>query len=308
MSTLRIFLFGRFRVEHESPTVEVRLIPTVQNLLAYILVNHHRSHPREIIAELAWGDRPQRSAQNCLNTAVWRLRRELEPDGIPRGTYLSCYPNGEIGFNWDSDHWLDLEIFETQALKLVNYSTNIISENQAKILEEAVQLYLGDLLEGLYSDWVLGERERLRNLYIKCLARLLEYHKTNLAYEPAILYGQQILRHDPLREEIHRELMRLFWFSGQRVQAIQEYETCRRTLADELGILPMPETRQLFDEIIQDANSMTSAKNSQRTCAQGEQSELEHARQQLQIAARQLESARQEVLLALDTLDHFKST
>jgi DNA-binding SARP family transcriptional activator len=67
--------------------------------------------------------------------------------------------------------------------------------------------------------------------------------------EAAIGHGQRLLADDPLRETVHREVMRLYFRNGQRAEAIRQYERCARLLAEELEVEPMPETRALLLEI-----------------------------------------------------------
>jgi DNA-binding SARP family transcriptional activator len=59
-----------------------------QALLAYLLLFRHRLHVRDLLAGLFWGDNGQEKARNCLNTALWRLWRILEPEGISAGAYI----------------------------------------------------------------------------------------------------------------------------------------------------------------------------------------------------------------------------
>jgi len=83
----------------------------------------------------------------------------------------------------------------------------------------------------------------------------MHYYKHHGAYAESLTCGQRILYYDPLREEIHREMMRLYVEGGQRAQAVRQYEICREILATELGIPPMEETQALYAQII----SSTSA-------------------------------------------------
>ncbi|MEZ4771325.1 MAG: hypothetical protein R2844_23265 [Caldilineales bacterium] len=107
MTTLRITLpaistwqptYGRNATTHR----------TVQALLAYLVLHRDRAHPREAVAGLFWGDSTDRQARNALSTTLWRLRRVLEPDGVPKGAYLQANGSDEIAFNRASDYWLDV--------------------------------------------------------------------------------------------------------------------------------------------------------------------------------------------------------
>jgi len=245
MATLRVSLFGGVRVSHGSSAGDVPITKGVQMLLAYLLLGRHRSHPRETLAALFWGDQSDDRARGCLNTTLWRLRRVLEPDDVPRGTYLHTTPSGEVAFNADSDYWLDVAIFERHATAGLAKPVQQLSADDAAKMEDALTLYGGELLEGIYEDWALRERERLRCLHLDSLAHLLAYHRDRGAYERSIAHGRRLLEDDPLREEIHREMIRLYLVLGQRSLAVQQYETCRQVLWSELGVQPLPETQAL---------------------------------------------------------------
>ncbi|MFQ6102462.1 MAG: BTAD domain-containing putative transcriptional regulator, partial [Anaerolineae bacterium] len=193
MRVLRISLFGGVRIAHDGQISGMKVTRIVQTLLAYLLLQRHRSHPREVLAGLFWGDHSQERARSCLSTALWRLRRVLEPEGTPRGTYLMTTPAGEIGFNRESDHWLDVAVFEEQVGRVLAKPIHAVEAAGVRELESALQLYRGELLEGFYDDWALRERERLRCLYLNSLAHLMRYYKHHGAYEQSLAYGQQIL-------------------------------------------------------------------------------------------------------------------
>ena len=110
-------------------------------------------------------------------------------------------------------------------------------------LQEAVELYAGDLLAGCYDEWLLGERERLLQRYLAALARLAALLEARGDYARAIGYAERLLRHDPLREETYRLLMRLHDARGDRARALRVYHACAATLERELGVEPSAATR-----------------------------------------------------------------
>ncbi|MCX7707523.1 MAG: response regulator receiver protein [Anaerolineae bacterium] len=249
MADLRIHLFGRFRVTFDGDASEVRLTRTAQILLAYLLLQHSFSS-RDVLATLCWGDQPDEQARNCLNTALWRLRRALGGDCAPGEGYVITAPSGEVGFNWGRDHWLDVEVFERASQQLLGRPLESLPAARVSQLEQVLTLYTGDLLEGFYDDWALRERERVRAMYLDSLSRLMAYHRARGAYAEGIAAGQRILVLDPLREEVHRELMRLYLAASERASAVRQYHTCRAVLAAELNIPPMAETEALYHEIL----------------------------------------------------------
>jgi DNA-binding SARP family transcriptional activator len=116
-------------------------------------------------------------------------------------------------------------------------------------LQDTVNLYQGDLLEGCYEDWCLYERERLQGMFLNALTQLMVCYRTQGNYDQAIDCGQRILSYDPLMEEIHREMMSLYAVAGHRGAALRQYRLCREVLARELKIAPMEETDALYAQI-----------------------------------------------------------
>ncbi len=248
MGVLRIRLFGTVQVSHDGEARGSKPIHGVQALLAYLVLHRRKTHAREVLSGLFWGEQTDVRARSCLSTALWRLRQVLEPPGVARGTYLLTSGAGEVGFNWQSDHWLDVAAFEDGLQRLFRLKSERLTLDWPSV-EGAVAQYTGDLLEGFYEDWALRERERLRMLYLDGLGRLLDHYSESEALEHALDCGRRILALDPLREEIHRAIIRLHLRSGHRALALQQYRTCRDLLDQELGVDPMPETVALHDEI-----------------------------------------------------------
>lgn len=253
MGTLRIRLLGIVQISHDGLSAQTKVLHQIKGLLAYLLLFRHRFHTREVLAGLFWGDQSEDRARKCLSTALWRLRKVLEPDGIRRGTYLVTTSRGEVGFKRDSDYRLDVASFKNHSSNSLAKPAHVLTTAEVCGLENALALYTGELLEGFYDEWVLTEREHLRSLYMASQAHLMQYYRYHGAYNMSLVCGHKILDLDPLREEIQRELMRLYYFNGQRALALRQYENCRKVLAEELSVEPMEETRLLYAQICRNA-------------------------------------------------------
>jgi hypothetical protein len=114
-------------------------------------------------------------------------------------------------------------------------------------------------MAGFYDDWAVIERERLREMYLIALSQLLEMCKAREAYGEALRYAQRLATKDPLREEGHREVMRLCHLLGRNNEALQQYELCRAVLAEEFGAEPTAATTALYLEITARAGSAEAA-------------------------------------------------
>lgn len=249
---LKIHLFGNVQVVFDQQPLILR--PVAQNLLAFLLLPQNRyaiqsGYRRDVLTSQLWNDYEEKQARRCLSTTLWRLRQELEPEPMPHGAFICTRPTGEIAFNFDSDHWVDTIAFEANIMHALAESVEEMDEAQVRLLQEACELYTGDFLEGNFSDWAVNERERLNLLYLKCLTRLMQYYDRHHQYDNSLSCGRAILAIDPLREQVHRHMMRMYAKNGQRALAAQQYKVCEKVLADELGIQPMIETQRLFAEI-----------------------------------------------------------
>ena len=247
-----IQMMGGMKISAPETSSAPSMTRQSQGLLAYLLLYRHRLHPREVLANQFWGDSTTANARASFNTALWRVRTAIEPKGVTPGTYVVAAGRGDIGFNSASPHWLDVEEIETQIGPLLGRSILSLSPSEAAQMAEALELFSGELLEGMTWEWVLHERERLRMLCLDGLMHLMQYYALHRMYDEGLRCGQRILWCDPLREAVHREMMRMHCAAGQRGLAIRQYAVCRTALQSELQIEPMPATQLLYTEIIGD--------------------------------------------------------
>src|SRR5258708_6520797 len=157
MARLRLTLFGGFqaRLEPGGPLA----LPTrkAQALLAYLALPLGRAHPRDKLAALLWGGIREESARASLRQALFAIRKalgEAEREVLRQdGAALSLDPAAVD---------IDAAAFE-----------RAVSEGTPDSLERAAGLYRGDLLSGFaldeapFEEWLLGERERLRELALE---------------------------------------------------------------------------------------------------------------------------------------------
>ncbi len=115
-------------------------------------------------------------------------------------------------------------------------------------LEIAIDLCKGDLLLGLYDDWLI--RERLHDRSIQAMDRLIALLEIRQHYRDAILYAQRLLQTDKLREAAYRTLIRLHALNNDRAAALNIYHICAETLSNALGVEPDVSTRELYEHLL----------------------------------------------------------
>lgn len=218
-------------------------------LFCYLLLHRARPHNREQLAAAFWGDHPTDVSRKYLSQALWRLRQTLQASGAAGDHYLAI-TNEQIAFAPTAPYWLDIETFEKTLAPYQQLPAAALTPEAAERLAQAVALYTGDLLEGIYVDWCLSVRERLHLLQLDALSRLMSYHEQHGDYERGLAYGERILSADNTREKVHCQMMRLYWLQGDRSAALSQYKRCAQILHEELGVPPMPETELLYTQMV----------------------------------------------------------
>jgi DNA-binding SARP family transcriptional activator len=251
MSKVRFQLFGKFSVERDSQILKGFANNKEQELLSYLLIHRDRSHPRETLASVLWGETSTEKSKKYLRQALWHMQAALE---VRESTapHLLAVEHNWVQLNLQSDIWVDVAIFEQAFTSTQGLSGSQLDAEGAALLKEAVDLYKGELLDGWYQDWCLFERERLQNMYLCMLDKLMSYSEAHSEYEAGQRYGSAILRYDRAHERTYRQLMHLQHMAGDRTGALRQYRRCVAALDDELGVKPDRRTTALYEHIRND--------------------------------------------------------
>ena len=251
---VRIWLFGSLSVaSDEAGSESVALAGRCASLLAYLALGAGRYFSRAELLGTLWPEGTSATTPGSFNTALWRLRRLIERPPLKHGDLIACDRRGAIGLTGPADIWLDVAEFERLIAPGLAKPPEKLSDADIESLREGVALYKSDILLDFTDDWALREREKHRRNYLNALGRLMQLATIRRDYARGIRYAQSILDSDALREDVHRELMRLYVCNGQRVQALRQFEHCRDLLRRELAIQPMRETLALYQRIADSA-------------------------------------------------------
>ena len=249
MSRLSVRLFGRLSVSRNDAALDGLTACKVQELLCYLLLHRDRTHSRETLAGLLWGDCPTTQSKKYLRQALWQLQAALSPRGGPPDARTLLVETDSVRLNSGAGIWLDIAVFERAFELIRGIPSDQLDAATAGALHEAAELYQGHLLEGWYQDWCLSERERLQDLHLAMLDKLMDYCVAHREYDSAIAYGGRILRHDRARECTHQRLMRLQYLVGDRAGALRQYQRCVTALSEELSVEPSEITTALHEDI-----------------------------------------------------------
>ena len=155
-STLQIRLLGELELRYHEALLPPLESARVASLLAYLLVHRNVPQTRQRLAFLLWPDSTESQAQTNLRHVLHTLRHSLpEPDHFILATPRT------LQWRMDAPFRLDIAVFE-DALTQAHQS---VGDDVLAALRSAINLYRGDLLEGWYDEWLLAEREKVRQRY-----------------------------------------------------------------------------------------------------------------------------------------------
>ena len=240
-----------------------RILPGFPNhqsywVLCYLILNRQYPQCREKLASVFWDNYPTAVSKKYLRNAIWRLRQSLQSIGVPVEDYIFISED-TLSFVTSGQCWLDTEAFESTIGEYRDVSGQELNPQQAQAMETATGLFVGDLLEGIYEDWCLLDRERLSLLYMNALSKLMVFHECKGAYERGLACGERILARDHTRETVHRQMMQLYWRMGDRNAALAQYKRCAQILREELGISPMENTKRLYEQMVHNTLDLPSS-------------------------------------------------
>ena len=238
MEPLSLKLFGDVKLLR-GPTQEIALPRKTQLLLAYLALNAGQSHPRDKLAALLWQDRPEEQARQSLRQCLFTLGKALGDDQPP----LVLADRNQLSL--DSNR-VDVDVWRFESH---------VAADSPEDLQRAATLYGDDLLADLTFDedsldaWCAAERTRLHDRFYEALATLTSHYLDTLNFDAAIETGRRLVGLDPLREDAHRSLMRIYQRVGRRADALKQYRLCVDILRRELNVEPDAATTQLYLEL-----------------------------------------------------------
>ena len=255
---LQVRLFGRVRIQREEDIPLTIDSKKALGLFCYLLLHRERPHTRDVLAEMNWGENSSANPKKYLRQAIWQIQSTLDSSPQDDCQALLLTEPDWVQLNPAAPLWLDVAEFEAVCSQTFRKPISDLSPEEFHCMQQAVYLYQGDLLEGCYEDWCLYERERLQNMFLSLLDRLMEYCEYHNQFEDALAYGDRILRLDVAHERTHRRMVRIYYKSGERTAALRQYERCVEALNDELGVEPARETVELYEQICNDQEPVDS--------------------------------------------------
>ena len=208
-------------------------------LLALLLLQANRVVSRDRLIDELWDGSPPETASTALQVHVSQLRKALGHEAIVTqapGYMVRAEPGG-----------LDLEQFDL----LVKKAQGSDAETAAAALREALALWRGPALADLDDSVARSERAQLEERRASALEQRVQAELELGLHAELVPELEALVREDPLRERRRAQLMLALYQSGRQADALDTYRSGRKLLADELGLEPGDELRQLEKAILE---------------------------------------------------------
>lgn len=229
MGEVRIALLGGFECIHGGERSQLPL--GAQRLLALLALHNHGLH-RCTAGERLWPDSTPRRAAANLRSALWRGRQVGVASVIhPVGSRLVLSPTVTVDL-WDV----------VEKVRSARLAGNLFGNADWEAL---VDVLSQELLPNWSDDWIIVERERWDHFRLQTMEQLSEHLKTAEQFAPALQTALAATAIEPLRESVHRLIVRVHLEEGNPASAFKHYQRYRKLLQRELGVNPSDKMYQL---------------------------------------------------------------
>lgn len=249
---MSVFVLGKFQAFIDGAPVSAWRSQKAQVLFKFLVSRHGQRVTKEALMETLWPEGDASASANSLRVAVHSLRQTLAAvsGDDRRDAFLVCDASGYC-WNPDVDCWVDADEFARRWREGRRLEAGGDYEASIAEFEAADGLYRGDFMEDdPFEEWTIVQREALKDSALSILRKLALRAMANGNYDDCISHCQQILAHDPSREDVYRLLMESHAKLGQFGRARRWFEICEKALRRDLDANPAIETRDLYRQLL----------------------------------------------------------
>ena len=219
-----------------------------RSILGALLVDPERPVPLESLVDRVWGDDPPAGVRNVVHTYITRLRRALAQATAGQSDLIGLV-RSPVGYLVSTDPGA-VDLVRFRRLLRSAQREGVGDQERSTLLQQARQLWRGDALGGMHSDWASRVRETLRQLHHEALSQWADAEIRLGRPGPVIPELRAALLTDPLSEQLCERLMLALYLEGRSVDALERYQSMRRLIAKELGTYPSRQLQRLYERIL----------------------------------------------------------
>jgi DNA-binding SARP family transcriptional activator/pimeloyl-ACP methyl ester carboxylesterase len=212
-----------------------------KQVLEILLVHLGQTVPKDRVADLLWGERLPSDPMRTLEAYVSGVRGRLHPDPEVARRMLRTEP-GAYRFALDGAK-VDLRVFDELTAKAAGSAAG----ERLVLRRHALGLVRGELLaDEPYADWLVPLRSLYRERWLQLLLDLAQDELAAGHPGTAVEHAERVIEAQPTRERAYRTLVLAYHAAGEQDRALDAYQRCRRTLDEQLGVRPLPQTERAW--------------------------------------------------------------
>jgi DNA-binding SARP family transcriptional activator len=253
---LFITCFGQFEVRRLGTSTPLALCSSRkgQGIFRYLLAQPTHSATSDTLQAVFWPDEGPEVAQQKLHIAISALRRWLKI-AVGEQTHSESITCKNALYSLAAAACMETDV--DRFLHWYHSGQQEQQDEQIACYERACSYYTGPFLpEDRYADWSFLPRERLSQLYLGMCRVVARHYVQVKRYDDAVSWSTALLKENACDESAHQLLIQSYAAQGRRSEAVQHYQHCVRLLATELGVQPLPETRALYQTLLNRSDAL----------------------------------------------------
>ncbi|MDQ3135169.1 MAG: bacterial transcriptional activator domain-containing protein, partial [Acidobacteriota bacterium] len=215
----------------------------------FIASRRHRRASKDTIFDTFWGEADFDVVEKNFHPTVSHIRKALNSKQPIKQNFL-LYRDGDYLLNQEYSYSIDTEEFDHLVTTAEAARRAGKQDEYINLYEQAVALYRGNFMQGCYDEWAEEQRAYYREQYLRMLEMLAKVAVKATDWPRVLQLGQEILKDDAFREDVHCMIMQAHAALGNRVAVKDQYESLRRLLRKELGVEPAAETHKVLRQLM----------------------------------------------------------
>jgi LuxR family maltose regulon positive regulatory protein len=220
-----------------------------RDIFCYIATSKHRRVSKDVLIEEFWPDEDPAVVEKNFHPTISHIRKALNSRQTLKQNFI-VFRDGSYQLNPELSYSIDAEEFERLIAEAELAKREKETDKFRRSLETAYSLYRGEFMAGTYDNWADERRSFYTEQFGRVVSALAKLSFSEKRWSNVLKYGQEALKDDPFREDIHRLIMRSLAAQAKPAAVKKHFEDLAKMLNGELGIEPTAETRKLYRELV----------------------------------------------------------
>ncbi len=255
---LQVYTLGSFEVLSYGEAIPKSSWrnPKVLELFRYLLTYRRKKIEKDIILDEFWPEMDINQAANNFSSLLYYLRKNLKPPhGDKDNKEISSIIRYEKSFCWlntsGNKIWLDADVFMQKLLFAGNLHAHGITDNALTAYREALSMYRGHFLEEyLYDDWITGEREYLKEKWLRATKHYVSLLQGAGKTEEGLSVLKNAIAIEPYSEDLYKNLLKSLLKAGNKAAVKEYYSRYCKMVEEEYAAEPEEELRRLCGGLV----------------------------------------------------------